>query len=87
MARPKNTSRPKLLTEVEWCDDAYAAMKGADAVAIITEWNEFRLLDLERIKSLLSAPVMVDLRNIYKPDEMAATGFRYHSIGRPTAGA
>ena len=57
-------------------------MKDADAMAIVTEWNEFRALDLERVKSLLKAPLLVDLRNIYKPDEMAAAGFKYTSIGR-----
>ncbi len=73
----------KLLDGVEWCDDAYQTMDGADAVVIITEWNQFRLLDLERAKSLLKRPVMVDLRNIYKAEDMALAGFRYYSIGRP----
>jgi UDPglucose 6-dehydrogenase len=76
----------KLMSGVEWCGDAYATMDGADAVVIITEWNQFRLLDLKRIKSLLKQPVMVDLRNIYKPGELAAAGFRYYSIGRPSGG-
>ncbi len=70
------------LDEVVWCDDAYAAMEGADALAIITEWNEFRALDLARVKSTLSSPLVIDLRNIYKPDEMAAAGFHYVSVGR-----
>ena len=65
-----------------WCTDAYDAMEGADAVAIVTEWNEFRALDLNRTKSLLKAPVMVDLRNIYRPEEMRDAGFTYVSIGR-----
>jgi UDPglucose 6-dehydrogenase len=72
----------KLMTGVVWCKDAYDAMTGADAVAIVTEWNQFRALDLKRVKSVLKAPVMIDLRNIYKPDEMAAAGFHYSSIGR-----
>lgn len=76
----------KLMSGVEWCGDAYATMDGADAVVIVTEWNQFRLLDLKRIKSLLKQPVMVDLRNIYKPGELAAAGFRYYSIGRPSGG-
>ncbi len=76
----------KLLRDVTWCDDAYEAMDGADAVTIVTEWNEFRLLDLERAKGLLRRPVMVDLRNIYRPDEMLAAGFRYLSIGRAPVG-
>jgi len=73
----------KLLPDVAWCDDAYATMPGADALLIITEWNQFRALDLGRVKGMLRQPVLVDLRNIYKPHEMAASGFRYHSIGRP----
>jgi len=73
----------KLLQDVTWCADGYAAMEGADALVIVTEWNEFRALDLPRVKSLLRAPVLVDLRNIYKPSEMAAAGFRYSSVGRP----
>ncbi|MGQ9368598.1 UDP-glucose dehydrogenase family protein [Azospirillum sp. ST 5-10] len=77
----------RLMDGVVWCDDAYAALEGADCVAIITEWNEFRALDLKRVKRLLKAPVMVDLRNIYNPGEMAAAGFRYTSIGRPPGAA
>ena len=72
-----------LLPGVNWCQSAYETMVGAEAVVIITEWNEFRLLDLERIKSLLRHPLMIDLRNIYDPSEMASAGFVYHSIGRP----
>lgn len=77
----------KMLDGVEFCDDAYATMEGADALAILTEWNEFRALDLGRVKSLLARPLMVDLRNIYDPDEMAAAGFHYVSIGRSAVGA
>lgn len=73
-----------LLPDVVWAEDAYGTMKGADALVILTEWNEFRALDLKRIKSLLVRPVIVDLRNIYTPDEMADAGFIYHSIGRPS---
>lgn len=73
----------QILTDVTWCEDSYSAMTGADAVVILTEWNEFRALDLKRIKSLLSAPLMIDLRNIYSPDELARNGFDYISIGRP----
>ncbi len=75
-----------LLPGVEWCDDAYETMDGADAVALLTEWNEFRGLDLERCRSLLAEPVMVDLRNIYNPDDMHAAGFRYSCVGRPGQG-
>jgi UDPglucose 6-dehydrogenase len=77
----------KLMPDVVMCRDAYSAMKGADAVAIVTEWNEFRALNLDRMKSLLRQPVVVDLRNIYAPNEMIAAGFRYSCVGRPvTAG-
>ena len=72
----------RLLDGVVWCDGAYQTMKDADALVIITEWNEFRFLDLARARKLLRRPVLVDMRNIYKPDEMAAAGFRYVSIGR-----
>lgn len=72
-----------LLSDVEYCDDTYATMEGADALVIVTEWNIFRALDLDRVKSLLSSPILVDLRNIYKPAQMAAAGFHYVSIGRP----
>ncbi|MEK9752469.1 MAG: UDP-glucose/GDP-mannose dehydrogenase family protein [Rhodospirillaceae bacterium] len=74
----------KLMTGVVWCKDAYETLDGADAVALVTEWNQFRALDLKRVKGLLKAPVMIDLRNIYKPDEMAQAGFHYSSIGRAT---
>ncbi len=73
----------KLMPDLEYCADAYATMADADALVLVTEWNEFRALDLERIKSLLREPLVIDLRNIYKPDEMRAAGFAYHSIGRP----
>jgi UDPglucose 6-dehydrogenase len=76
----------KLLDGVDWCQDAYDAVTGADALTLITEWNEFRALDLGRVKSLMTAPVMVDLRNIYNPAEMAAAGFRYTCVGRASAG-
>jgi len=72
----------KLLSGVTFCATAYEAMEGAHALAILTEWNEFRALDLMRVKAALRAPVVVDLRNIYKPEEMAAAGLAYHSIGR-----
>jgi UDPglucose 6-dehydrogenase len=73
----------KLMPDLDYCSDAYQAMEGADALILITEWNEFRALDLGRVKALLRQPVVVDLRNIYQPDEMIAAGLLYHSIGRP----
>ena len=71
-----------LLNDIAWCHNAYEAMKGASAAVILTEWNEFRALDLVQMKQALKEPVLVDLRNIYRPDEMKAAGFRYTSIGR-----
>ncbi|MBP7148395.1 MAG: UDP-glucose/GDP-mannose dehydrogenase family protein [Acidobacteria bacterium] len=64
------------------CPDEYAACEGADALVIATEWNQFRNLDLERIKRLLKAPVVVDLRNVYEPEDMARRGFHYTAVGR-----
>ncbi|HSY88546.1 MAG TPA: UDP-glucose/GDP-mannose dehydrogenase family protein [Verrucomicrobiae bacterium] len=73
----------KLMPDLVYCRDAYDCMTGADAVAIITEWNEFRGLDLARMKQLLRQPNVVDLRNVYNPAEMVEAGFHYSSIGRP----
>jgi UDPglucose 6-dehydrogenase len=73
----------KMLPDIHWCENAYDTLDGADALVIITEWNAFRALDLDRMKTLMKAPVMVDLRNIYNPAEMIAAGFRYTSVGRP----
>lgn len=73
----------ELLSDVTFASNPYDAVDGADAMVIITEWDQFRALDLPRIKSTLKAPVVVDLRNIYDPGDMAALGFSYSSIGRP----
>ncbi len=75
-----------LLSDVEWCRDSYDALQGADAGVIVTEWNQFRALDLPRVRQIMKRPLLVDLRNIYRPDEVAAVGIAYHSIGRPPAG-
>jgi len=72
-----------MLPNVEWCEGAYDALLDADAVVILTEWNQFRNLDLDRVKAMLKTPVFVDLRNIYSPRDMLEAGFRYSSIGRP----
>ncbi|MBO9511350.1 UDP-glucose/GDP-mannose dehydrogenase family protein [Erythrobacter sp. A6_0] len=71
-----------LMPDVTMCADPYEAIENADAVAIVTEWDAFRALDLDRVKSLAKAAVMVDLRNIYRPDDMRERGFAYTSIGR-----
>jgi len=76
------TEAAEMMPGIMFCGDAYETMEGADALAIVTEWNEFRLLDLERVKGLLSVPLIVDLRNIYKPDEIIKAGFDYFSVGR-----
>ena len=72
-----------LMDGIDWCEDAYATMQDADALVILTEWNEFRALDLKRAKGLLRSPLMIDLRNIYNPADMAEAGFAYHCVGRP----
>ncbi len=82
---PAGMAEAKLVIDgVTWCDGPYEAMDGAAALVLITEWNAFRSLDLARVKRLLAEPVVVDLRNIYDPAEMARAGFAYHCIGRPT---
>ena len=68
--------------ELALCQDAYEVCEGADALVIITEWNEFRALDLARVKQLLAEPILIDLRNVYEPSGMEAAGFRYFSVGR-----
>ena len=75
-----------LFTGVDFKDGPYEAVTGADAVVILTEWDQFRALDLDRVKLLMAGPVVVDLRNIYRPAEMLARGFRYSSVGRQSVG-
>jgi UDPglucose 6-dehydrogenase len=72
----------KLLPNVLWCTDAYDAMQGADAAVLLTEWNEFRALDLARARTLLKRPLLIDLRNVYRLEDMKAAGFIYASVGR-----
>jgi UDPglucose 6-dehydrogenase len=76
-----------VIGDVDYVTDAYAAAEGADALVLITEWDAFRALDLTRIKRSLAQPVLVDLRNVYKPHDAAKAGLEYVSIGRGTAGA
>jgi UDPglucose 6-dehydrogenase len=76
------TEAKTLLDDVHWKENAYEAMAGADVVVILTEWNEFRGMDLARAKDVLKSPVVVDLRNIYEPKDMTAAGFRYYGVGR-----
>ena len=76
----------KLLPDLVYCGNSYETMAGADALVLLTEWNEFRALDLKRVRQMLAQPCVVDLRNIYKPAEMAAAGLAYVSIGRAPGG-
>ena len=76
-----------LMPNVTFCQDPYSCAQGADALVIVTEWDAFRALDLDRLKSEMAAPVMIDLRNVYDPQTLAAAGFTYISIGRPSAAA
>ncbi len=72
----------KLLTGIDYKTGPYEALEGADAMVLVTEWDRFRALDLDRVKALLKTPVVVDLRNVYPPDQVRAAGLRYSSIGR-----
>ena len=73
----------ELWSDVRFCRDPYDAVANADSVVILTEWNQFRHLQLERMRALMQDPVMIDLRNIYEPEKIADAGFRYSSLGRP----
>ena len=76
-------ARPMLPDQVTYCTDALDAAKGADILVVITEWNEFRAIDPERLRETMAGDLVVDLRNMYEAAAMRAAGFRYHSIGRP----
>jgi UDPglucose 6-dehydrogenase len=71
------------LPDVELCQDAYGVADGADVLVLVTEWNQFRNLDLGELKRRLRRPILVDLRNVYDRDRVAAAGFEYHAVGRP----
>ena len=81
---PEGMGNARLVIDnIAYADDAYSAARGADALVIVTEWNQFRALDFARLKSVMKSPVLVDLRNIYRHDEVTKHGFAYTSIGRP----
>jgi UDPglucose 6-dehydrogenase len=82
---PEGMEQAKKLMDIETCADAYETMDGADGLVLLTEWNEFRALNMVRVRELLKHKVIVDLRNIYAPAQMQAYGFSYHSIGRSAA--
>ena len=67
---------------VTYCESPYEAAAGADALALVTEWNEFKFLNLERLRGLMRQPVVFDGRNLWEPERMRRLGFAYHSIGR-----
>jgi len=71
-----------VIGNVTFCDDAYSCAKGAAALVIVTEWEQFRALDFDRLKTVMAQPVLVDLRNVYRPDEMSRRGFVYEGVGR-----
>jgi len=71
---------------VEYCENNYDTLPGADALIILTEWKPYRRPDFERVRSLLARPVIIDGRNLFSPDKMREIGFEYTSIGRPVAG-
>jgi UDPglucose 6-dehydrogenase len=72
----------RVLPEVDCRTDAYSVAEGADVVVLITEWNQFRNLDLEKMKGLMRRPILVDLRNVYKPERVRTLGFEYWGVGR-----
>ncbi len=76
-----DNARP-LLEDVVFCSDPYDTAKECDGLVLGTEWNEFRKLDFDRLRQVLLAPVIIDLRNIYGPDEMKRRGYRYSGVGR-----
>jgi UDPglucose 6-dehydrogenase len=80
-----DNARPLLPESVHYCTDSYDAAEGAHLLVIVTEWNQFRSLDLERIRGLLARPAVVDLRNLYQPEKMRECGFEYEAMGRAAA--
>ena len=71
-----------MLSGVDYARSAYDCVTTADAICLVTEWDEFRALDLDRVKQLANAPILVDLRNVYRPEELRKRGFTYVSVGR-----
>ena len=74
-------ARPHL-PNIEYAENEYGAIEGADALVIVTEWNQFRALDMAKVKELLKSPKIADLRNVYEPEDMRALGFEYVGVGR-----
>ena len=82
LLRPRQAGAKPHLPDAIYCHSAYEAAAGVDAVVIATEWEQFRALDLARLKSAMTRPVIVDLRNVYRSDEMRRASFRYLGVGR-----
>ncbi|MGH6986522.1 MAG: UDP-glucose dehydrogenase family protein [Caulobacteraceae bacterium] len=80
---PEAREARQLLRDIDYMDGPYEAVTDADAVLILTEWDQFRALDLDRVRLLVRSPVLIDLRNIYRPEEVRGRGFTYFSLGRP----
>ncbi|MGH9882102.1 MAG: UDP binding domain-containing protein, partial [Pyrinomonadaceae bacterium] len=76
------TEAAKLLPDIDYTEDEYAAVKDADALVFVTEWNQFRALDMARIRDAMRSPKIADLRNIYEPEDMRELGFSYVGVGR-----
>jgi UDPglucose 6-dehydrogenase len=74
----------QIMPDLVPCKDAYEAAQGAEALILMTEWNQFRTLDFDRLKTALRQSIFFDLRNVYEPDRIAAYGFRHISVGRPS---
>ena len=77
----------KLFPDVTYCADAYEVATGSDGLILVTEWDEFRELNMKKVASLMNNPVLIDGRNIYDPEKIAKAGFAYESIGHGTTGA
>ncbi|MBV9955517.1 MAG: UDP-glucose 6-dehydrogenase, partial [Pseudolabrys sp.] len=71
-----------VLSNVTFCDNAYDCAQGAAALVIVTEWEEFRALDFARLKQAMASPILLDLRNVYRPQDILNQGFSYHGVGR-----
>jgi UDPglucose 6-dehydrogenase len=82
---PAGMEQAKLVVDdIDYCDGPYSCAENADALVVVTEWEQFRALDFDRLKQVMARPVLIDLRNVYRPEELARFGFIYHSIGRPS---
>ena len=80
-------SARKVIPDIDYCRDAYHAVEGSDALILVTEWNQFRHLDLERLRRMLQTPIFIDLRNVYEPQRVKELGFLYVGVGRGTGQA